>query len=106
MATGQVQVGFFHTQTQPAGQDLWPEPDPFTKLVFFPGAQTCPTNPIKPCQIKAHSVAKSKKTKKQKNEMLDIDFLRNQTVGDTQENPDLNKSETLFFHYKIFPHQK
>ena len=42
----------------------------------------------------------------QKKKMSDIDFLSNQTVRDTQENPDLNRSETPFFHYKIFPHQK
>ena len=42
----------------------------------------------------------------QKKKMSDTDFLSNQTVRDTQENPDLNRSETPFFHYKIFPHQK
>ena len=37
MATSRVRARFFYTRTQPAGQDLWPEPGPLTKRVFFPG---------------------------------------------------------------------
>ena len=37
MATGRVRAGFFYTRTRPAGQDLWPGPDPLTKQVFFQG---------------------------------------------------------------------
>ena len=46
MATGRVRAGFFHTRTQPAGQDPWPGPDPFTKQVFF-WAQTCPRRALR-----------------------------------------------------------
>ena len=49
MVTGRVRAGFFHTRTQPAGQDPWPGPAPFRVPSFFPGprpAQPGPTGPV------------------------------------------------------------
>ena len=48
----------------------------------------------------------NQKIKIKNKKLPDTDFLSNQTVGDTQESLDLNRLETLFFNYKIFPHQK
>ena len=42
MATGRVQIGFFHTRTWPTDQDLWSGPGPFTKRVFFPRPEPGP----------------------------------------------------------------
>ena len=35
MVTGRVRAGFFHTRTQPAGQDPWPGPAPFRDWAQF-----------------------------------------------------------------------
>ena len=48
MATSQVRAVFFHTQTWLASQDLWPEPSPFTKWVFFPRPGTALVGPRGP----------------------------------------------------------
>ena len=48
MATSQVRAGFFHTETRPVGQDLWPGPSPFTKRVFFPRPGPAPVGPHGP----------------------------------------------------------
>ena len=48
MATGRVRARFFHTRTRPAGQDPWPEPDPFIKRIFFLGPELAPTGPTGP----------------------------------------------------------
>ena len=42
MVTGRVRAGFFHTRTQPAGQDPWPGPAPFRVPGFFPGPRPAP----------------------------------------------------------------
>ena len=43
MATGRVRAGFFHTRTQPAGQDPWLGPAPFRVPGFFPGPEPART---------------------------------------------------------------
>ena len=48
MATGRVRAEFFNTRTRPAGQDLQPEPGPFTKRIFFSGPRPGPTSPTGP----------------------------------------------------------
>ena len=45
MTTGWIRAGFFHTWIQPAGQDPWPEPDPFRVPGFFPGPKPAPAGP-------------------------------------------------------------
>ena len=45
MATGRVRARFFHTRTRPAGQDLWPGPDPFRVSGFFQGPGPAPAGP-------------------------------------------------------------
>ena len=45
MATGRVRARFFHTRTQPAGQDPWPGLGPFRVLGFFPGLGPAPARP-------------------------------------------------------------
>ena len=47
MTTDRVWVEFFHTQTRPAGQDLWLRPSPFTKRVFFGGPDPSLSSPVK-----------------------------------------------------------
>ena len=48
MATGRVQAEFFHSQTRLTGLKPWPEPDPFTKRVFFSGPGPAPVGPHGP----------------------------------------------------------
>ena len=45
MAMGRVRAGFFHTRTQPAGQDPWPKPSLFRVPGFFPGPGPAPAGP-------------------------------------------------------------
>ena len=45
MTTGWIRAGFFHTWTQPAGQDPWPEPGLFRVPGFFLGPEPTPTEP-------------------------------------------------------------
>ena len=47
MTTDRVRVEFFHTQIRPAGQDLWPRPNLFTKRVFFGGPDPFLSSPVK-----------------------------------------------------------
>ena len=69
-------VGFFHTQIRPVGQDPRPRSGPFTKRIFFPGAQTCqaPLSPAtfgpnpRPNQKKKKTEAPKKKKKKNKSD--------------------------------------
>ena len=89
MAIGRVWVGFLYTRTRPASQDPQPRTSSIINWIFF----RAQTHPVGPCHFRAHSVAQSKKEKK--NCLPNIDFLNNQTVEETQENPNLNKSETL-----------
>ena len=42
MAAGRVRAGFFHTWTRLARQDLWPGPNLFRVLGFFPGLGPAP----------------------------------------------------------------
>ena len=99
MATSRVQAGFFHTRTQPAGQDLRLGPDPFTKRVFFRGPNLPPQAPLSPTRSGPIPLPNKKK-------MPNTDFLSNQIVGDTQEYPNLNKLEILFFSLQNFPTSK
>ena len=93
MATGWVRARFLYTQARPTGQDPQPRPDPIINRIFFPGPRPAPPGPVGPCHFRAYSVAQSKKKKKIC--LPDTNFLSNQIVGETQENPDLYKSETL-----------
>ena len=51
MATGWVRAEFFHTQTQPAVQDLWPGPDSFIKWIFFPRPKPALSSPASPTSL-------------------------------------------------------
>ena len=62
-ATGRVRAGFFHTRTRPTGQDPWPEPDSFTKRIFFPGPGPAPTGPAGPVPHDQSSPAQNQKQK-------------------------------------------
>ena len=46
MATGWVRVGFFHTRTQPVGQDSWPRLGPFRVPGFFSGLEPPQPGPV------------------------------------------------------------
>jgi len=48
MATGQVRVGLFNTETRPTGLDLLPEPGPFNKQVFYAGPKPALLGPVGP----------------------------------------------------------
>ena len=86
MATGRVRAGFFHTRTRPAGQDPWPEPDPFIKRIFFPGpgpgpgpAPTGPTGPAGPVLHDQSSPAQNQKQnfflRENRNNKFDLGFF-------------------------------
>ena len=82
MATGRVQVGFFHTRTRPAGQDPWPEPDPFIKRIFFPGPGPAPTGPMGPAGPVPHDQSSPAQNQKQifferenRNKNFDLGFF-------------------------------
>ena len=45
MTTGRVRAGFFHTWTQPTGQDPWPGPGLFSVPGFFPRPGLAPAGP-------------------------------------------------------------
>ena len=65
MATGRVRAGFFHTQTQPAGQDPWPGPTPFRVPGFFPGPEPALAGPHGPrLEIRPNLWPNQKKKKK------------------------------------------
>ena len=101
MATGRVRVGFLHTRARPAGLDPRPEPGPISKRIFFTGPRPAPpgpagsTGPVGPRYFRAHSVAQKKFF------LPNTNFPSNQTSRGkrTQENPDLNISETNKNHY-------
>ena len=65
MATGRVRAGFFHTRTRPAGQDPWPEPDPFIKRIFSPGPGPAPTGPTGPAGPVPHDQSSPAQNQKQ-----------------------------------------
>ena len=65
MATGRVRAGFFHTRTRPAGQDPWPEPEPFIKRIFFPGPGPAPTGPTGPAGPVPHDQSSPAQNQKQ-----------------------------------------
>ena len=48
MEISRVLARFFHTQTWPTDQDLWPEPNPFTKWVFFSRPKPAPVGDRRP----------------------------------------------------------
>ena len=95
MATGRVRAGFFHTRVRPVGLDPRPEPGPISKRIFFAGPRRAPPGPVGPRYFRAHSVPQKKKN------LPNTNFLSNQTSRGkrTQENPDLNISETNKNHY-------
>ena len=64
MATGRVWAGFFHTRTQPTGQDPWPGPAPFRVPGFFPGPEPALAGPHGPrLEIGPNSWPNQKKKK-------------------------------------------
>ena len=65
MATGRVRAEFFHTRTRPAGQDPWPEPDPFIKRIFSPGPGPAPTGPTGPAGPVPHDQSSPAQNQKQ-----------------------------------------
>ena len=87
----------FSYWTRPTGLDLRPELGLISKRIFLRGPNTPrgSTGPVGPWYFRAHSVTQKKKI------LPDTDFLNNQTSRGkrTQENPDLNKSETKKNHY-------
>ena len=97
MATGRVRVGFFHTQTRPAGMDLRPEPGPISKRISFVGPKSAP----RALRARWAMVLQGPFCGLKKKILPDTDFLSNQTSRGkrTQENPDLNRSETNKNHY-------
>ena len=67
MATGRVRAGFFHTWTQPVGQDPWPGPAPFMVPGFFPRPGPAPAGPHgPPLEIGPNSWPNRGKKKKKK----------------------------------------
>ena len=101
MATGRVRAGFFHTRARPASLDPRLEPGPISKRIFFAGPRPTPpgpvgsTGPVGPRYFRAHFVAQIFFF------FPNTNFLSNQTRRGkrTQENPDLNISETNKNHY-------
>ena len=57
MATGRIRLGFFHTWTRPAGQDLRPGPSSFTNRVFFfRGSDLPQSSPIQSSPFRNHKI--------------------------------------------------
>ena len=98
MATCRVQTGFFHTRTRSAGLDPRPEPGLISKWIFFAGPRPAPQAPRARWAMVLQGPFCGPKKKKI---LPDTDFLSNQTSRGkrTQENRDLNRSETNKNHY-------
>ena len=102
MATGRVRAGFFHTRARPAGLDPRPEPGPISKRIFFLRGPDSPHRaPRAPRAPLGHGTSGPILWPKKKNFLPNTNFLSNQTSRGkrTQENPDLNISETNKNHY-------